>query len=95
MKVVKGIFENSGSFIAYKLKDVSAASCEMELLRFKRDVATRENGWKHGCVGAKRKKYRTAINAWVRDMKPSKYILVTEPQTTWWSHDSLDIWYRP
>lgn len=99
-KPMKGFIEGRDWFIAYKLKPetYSGSARENDLHRFAWEISTKRaadySTWKKGYVGAKGKKYKSAVNAWAKDNPHEEYILLTQPQSKWHSDDTLEIWYR-
>lgn len=93
-KPVKGFIEDRDFFIAYKLCGIAKNPKTIDLQKFSREIENNKGEWKKGYVGAKRKKYKSAVNAWVKDVEPSEYLLITRPQTPTWSSDTLEVWYK-
>lgn len=99
-KPMKGFIEGRDRFIAYKLKPetYSGPAREMDLHKIVWAISSKRaedwDTWKKGYVDAKRKKYKSAVNAWAKDNPHAEYILSEKPQSPHWSSDTLEVWYR-
>ncbi len=99
-KPMKGFIEGREMFIAYKLnpETYSGPAREMELHKLVWQISTKRaedwDTWKKGHIDAKRKKYKSAVNAWAKSNPHAEYILSARAQTPSYSDDSLEVYYR-
>ena len=99
-KPIKGFIEGREWFIAYKLKPetYSGPARENDLHRLVWEISTKRatdySTWKKGYVDSKRKKYKSAVNAWAKDNPHEEYLILEKPQTKFNSSDCLEVYYR-
>ncbi len=79
--------------VAYKLNDVTSELRDLDCASYYRKIQ-KDSSFKKGYVNTKGKKYRSAINAWIKENKPSQYMLVTRDESSSWHSDSLEIYYK-
>ena len=79
--------------VAYKIKGVTSEMREMECASMWRKIQN-DKSWKKSYVDTKGKAYRSAIKRWVKDYKPSEYMLVTRDESSTWHSDGLEIYYK-
>lgn len=59
----------------------------MRILRAYQDTA------KCGWLDTKRRAVSTALKEFIRDYKPTSYLMIYQEQTSFWKDDSIEIWY--
>ena len=48
---------------------------------------------KHSWLDTKRRAVSTALKEFIRDYKPTSYLMIYQEQTSFWKDDCIKIWY--
>jgi hypothetical protein len=48
---------------------------------------------KHSWLDTKHRAVSTALKEFIRDYKPTSYLMIYQEQTPFWKDDSIEIWY--
>ena len=48
---------------------------------------------KHSWLDTKHRSVSTALKEFIRDYKPTSYLMIYQEQNSFWKDDSIEIWY--
>lgn len=86
------------SKMIYKYKNIPGVkprfeSLRGELLESMRIIRSYQDTAKYSWLDTKRRAVSTALKEFIRDYKPTSYLMIYQEQTSFWKDDSIEIWY--